>query len=89
MKVGPDSGNVLDGQWIDGSAPVSTAIALAAGKVWITGDTAAADVPFSPGVLAPPNLGTGFQPGAFLSAVHFSGGVDTGPRIACGPGWRH
>ena len=83
LKVDPDSGNVLDGQWIDGSAPVSTAIALAADKVWITGDTAAADVPFSPGVLAPPNLGIGFQPGAFLSAVDFSGGVNTGPRIAC------
>ncbi len=83
LKVDPASGNVLDGQWIDGSAPVATGIALAAGKLWITGLTPMPDVPFSPGVLAPENLGPGYLPGAFLSAVDFSGGVQTGPAIAC------
>jgi len=83
MKVDPTSGKVLDGQWIDGSAPGATAITLAAGKVWITGETPGPDVPFSPGVLAPQNLVPGFLAGAYLSAVDFSGGVNTGPAIAC------
>jgi len=83
LKVDPTSGKVLDGQWIDGSAPGATGIGLAAGKVWITGETPAPDVPFSPGVLAPQNLGPGFLAGAYLSAVDFSGGVHTGPAIAC------
>ena len=83
MKVDPTSGKVLDGQWIDGSAPRATAITLAAGKVWITGPTPGPDVPFSPGVLAPQNLAPGFLAGAYLSAVNFSGGVNTGPAIAC------
>ena len=83
MKVYPTSGKVLDGQWIDGSAPGATAITLAAGKVWITGQTPGPDVPFSPGVLAPQNLAPGFLAGAYLSAADFSGGVKTGPAIAC------
>jgi uncharacterized protein (TIGR03437 family) len=83
MKVDPSSGKVLDGQWIDGSAPGATAITLAAGKLWITGQTPGPDVPFSPGVLAPQNLEPGFLAGAYLSAVDFSGGVKTGPAIAC------
>jgi uncharacterized protein (TIGR03437 family) len=83
MKVDPTSGKVLDGQWIDGSAPGATAIALAAGKVWITGQTPGPDVPFSPGVLAPQNLAPGFLAGAYLSAADFSGGVNRGPAIAC------
>ena len=83
LKVDPASGKVLDGQWIDGSAPVATGIALAAGKLWITGLTPTPDVPFSPGVLAPENLGPGYLAGAYLSAVDFSGGVHTGPAIAC------
>jgi uncharacterized protein (TIGR03437 family) len=83
IKVDPGSGVVLDGQWIDGSAPGATGIAVAAGYVWITGETPAPDVPFSPGVLAPQNLGPGFLAGAYLSAVEFSSGVNTGPAIAC------
>jgi len=83
MKVDPTSGKVLDGQWIDGSAPGATAITLAVGNVWITGETPGPDVPFSPGVLAPQNLGPGFLAGAYLSAVDFSGGVKTGPVISC------
>jgi uncharacterized protein (TIGR03437 family) len=83
MKVNPSSGKVLDGQWIDGSAPGATAITLAGGNVWITAQTPGPDVPFSPGVLAPQNLGPGFVAGAYLSAVDFSGGVNTGPAIAC------
>jgi uncharacterized protein (TIGR03437 family) len=83
MKVDPVSGEVLDGQWIDGSAPGATAITLAAGDVWLTGETPGPDVPFSAGVLAPQNLGPGFLAGAYLSAVDFSGGLKTGPAIAC------
>jgi uncharacterized protein (TIGR03437 family) len=83
MKVDPSSGNVLDGQWIDGSAPGATEIALADGEVWITGETPGADVPFTPNVLAPQGLGPGFLAGGYLSAVDFSGGVNTGPAIAC------
>lgn len=83
MKIDSATGNVQDAQWIDGSAPGATGITLAGGKVWITGTTPAPDVPFSPGVLAPRNLGSGFLAGAYLSAVDFSGGVTTGPAIAC------
>jgi uncharacterized protein (TIGR03437 family) len=83
MKVDPSSGNVLDGQWIDGSAPGATGIALADGKIWITGETPGADVPFTPNVLTPQGLGPGFLSGGYLSAVDFSGGVNTGPAIAC------
>lgn len=83
MKVDPSTGAVEDGQWIDGSAPGATGITLAGGKVWITGSTSAPDVPFSPGVLAPANLGPGYLEGAYVSAVDFSAGVHTGPAIAC------
>jgi uncharacterized protein (TIGR03437 family) len=83
MKVDPSSGNVLDGQWIDGSAPGAAGIALADGKIWITGETPGADVPFTPNVLAPQGLGPGFLAGGYLSAVDFSGVVNTGPAIAC------
>jgi uncharacterized protein (TIGR03437 family) len=83
LKVGTTSGNVLDGQWIDGSALGAIGITLAGGNVWITGQTSGPDVPFSPGVLAPQNLGPGFLAGAYLSAAGFSGGVNTGPAIAC------
>lgn len=83
MKVDSSSGSVLDAEWIDGSAPGATGIALAGGKVWITGGTPAPDVPFSPGVLAPQSLGPGFLAGGYLSAIDFSGGVNTGPAIAC------
>jgi uncharacterized protein (TIGR03437 family) len=83
MKVDPTSGSVLDSQWIDGSAPGATGIALADGKIWITGETPGADVPFTPNVLAPQGLGPGFLAGGYLSAVDFSGGVNPGPAIAC------
>src|SRR5207237_165852 len=73
MKIDSATGKVQDAQWIDGSAPDLPAIALAGGKVWITGSTPAPDVPFSPGALAPQNLGRGLLPGAYLSAVDFSG----------------
>jgi len=49
MKVDPSSGKVLDGQWIDGSAPGATGIALAAGYVWVTGETPAPDEPHGNG----------------------------------------
>jgi len=40
-------------------------------------------VPFTPGVLAPQNLGPGFLQGGYLSAADFLGGPNTGPAIAC------
>ncbi len=83
VKVDPATGDVQDGQWIDGSAPGATGITLAGGKVWIVGATPGPEVPFTPGVLGPENLGPGFLPGAYLSAADFSGGVNTGPAIAC------
>lgn len=83
MKVDPSSGNVVDAQWIDGSNPGATAIALAAGKIWIAGATPGADVPLTGGTLALPNLGAGFSAGSYLSAVDFSAGPNTGPVIAC------
>jgi uncharacterized protein (TIGR03437 family) len=83
MKVDPSSGDLLDGQWIDGSAPGATGIALADGKIWITGETPGADVPLTPDVLVPQGLGPGFLAGGYLSAVDFSGGVNTSPAIAC------
>jgi uncharacterized protein (TIGR03437 family) len=83
LKLDSASGTVLDGQWIDGSAPGATGITLAEGNVWITGPTPAPDVPFSPGVLAPTNLKPGYLEGAYLSAVSFAAGVNTGPAIGC------
>jgi len=83
MRVDSATGAVRDAQWIDGSAPGATGIALAGGKVWITGPTPGPEVPFSPGVLAPQNLGPGFLEGAYLSAIDFAGGLSTGPAIAC------
>lgn len=83
VKVDPSSGDVVDSQWIDGSAPGATGIALAGGKIWMTGTTPGPDVPFTPGVLAPSNLGPGFLAGGFLLAVDFSKGPNKGPAIAC------
>jgi hypothetical protein len=83
IKVDPATGNAQDAQWIDGAAPAATGITLAGGKVWMTGATPAADVPFSAGVLAPQNLGTGFLAGAYLAAADFSSNVAGAPAIAC------
>jgi uncharacterized protein (TIGR03437 family) len=83
LKVDPATGNVQDGQWIDGSAPGATGITLADGKVWITGFTPGSDVPFTPGVLSPPGLGPGFLAGAYLSAADFSTSATGAPVIAC------
>jgi uncharacterized protein (TIGR03437 family) len=86
IKVDPATGNIEDGQWIDGSAPSATGIVLAGGKVWVTGVAVAPDVPFSPGVLAPfapLSLGPGFLQGGWLAAADFSAGPNTGPAIAC------
>jgi uncharacterized protein (TIGR03437 family) len=86
IKVDPATGNLEDGQWIDGSAPSATGIVLAGGKVWITGTAVAPDVPFSPGVLAPfapLSLRPGYLQGGWLAAADFSAGPNTGPAIAC------
>ena len=83
MKVDAASGNVEDAQWIDGSGPTAAAVAFGGGLVWIAGTSLTNDVPFSSGVFAPDNVAPGFASGAYLSAVDFSGGVNTGPAIAC------
>jgi uncharacterized protein (TIGR03437 family) len=83
MKIDAATGAVRDAQWIDGAAPGATGIVLAGGKVWMTGPTPGPEVPFSPGVLAPQNLGPGFVQGAYLSAVDFSAGPKTGPEVDC------
>jgi uncharacterized protein (TIGR03437 family) len=83
MKIDPNGGNVEDAQWVDGSAPIATALTLASGNAWIVGTTPAPDVPFTPGVLSPQNIGPGFTAGAFLAAADFSSNPGTGPAIAC------
>ena len=83
MKVDPAAGTIQDAQWIDGSAPGATGITLAGGKVWMTGVTPGADVPFTPGAIAPQGIGPSFVTGAYLTAADFSGGVNSGPAIAC------
>ena len=86
IRVDPATGNIVDGQWIDGSATSAIAIVLAGGKVWATGTAVAPDVPFSPGVLAPfapLSLGPGFLQGGWLAAADFSTGPNTGPAIGC------
>ncbi len=83
MKLDAGTGAVADGQWIGGSAPGATGIALAGGKVWILGDTPGADVPYVSGAVTPKNLPPGVLNGAYLAAVDFSGGVNPGPAIAC------
>ncbi len=86
IKVDPATGNIQDGQWIDGSEPGATGIVLAGGKVWVTGTAAAPDVPFTPGVLAPfapVSLKPGYLSGGWLAATDFSAGPNTGPAIAC------
>ena len=86
IKVDAATGNIQDGQWIDGSAPSATGIVRAGGKVWVTGAAMAPDVPFSPGVLipfAPVSLKPGFLQGGWLAAADFTAGPATGPAIAC------
>lgn len=86
IKVDPVTGNIQDGQWIDGSAPSATGIVLAGGKVWVTGAAMAPDVPLSPGVImpfAPLSLRPGFLQGGWLAAADFTAGPNTGPAIGC------
>jgi uncharacterized protein (TIGR03437 family) len=86
IKVDPATGNIEDGQWIDGSAPSAAAMVLAGGKAWIAGTAVAPDVPFTPGVLAPfapLSLKPGYLQGGWLAAADFSAGPNTGPAIGC------
>ena len=86
IKADPATGNVTDGQWIDGSNVSTAGIALAGGKVWMAGATAAPDVPVSPGAImpyAPLTPAQGFLQGAWLAAAEFSGGPNSGPAIGC------
>jgi uncharacterized protein (TIGR03437 family) len=86
IRVDPGSGDVLDGQWIDGSAPTAVGMVLADGKAWVTGSATAPDVPFTPGAInpfAPTTLGPGNLEGAWLAAADFSPQPGTNPIIAC------
>ena len=86
IRVDPATGEVLDGQWIDGSAPTAVGMTLADGKVWVTGSATAPDVPFTPGVIvpfAPSSLGPGNLEGAWLAAADFAPRPQTDPVIHC------
>jgi uncharacterized protein (TIGR03437 family) len=83
LKVEGASGKVLNSQWIDGSSPSAIAVVLASGKLWITGSTQVADVPFTPGAVAANHLVPGPLQGAWLSAVDFSQAATDAPAIAC------
>jgi uncharacterized protein (TIGR03437 family) len=83
VKVDGASGKVLDSQWIDGSSASAAAVVLTGGKLWITGSTQVADVPFTPGATAATHLVPGPLQGAWLSAVDFSPVSTAAPAIAC------
>jgi uncharacterized protein (TIGR03437 family) len=84
LKLDGETGDAIDAQWIGGSGPFPTAIALtASGRVWITGSALTNDVPISPGAFAPDNIQPGFLGGVYLGAVDFAGGANAGPAIAC------
>lgn len=83
MKLDPQSGDVLDSQWIDGSQLTASAVTLAGGKFWVTGATQRADVPITPGALLASNITAGQLPGAYLSAVDFTQSLGQNPLIAC------
>ena len=84
VKLDSSTGNALDAQWIDGSAPTVVGITLAGGNAWIAGATPAADIPLTPGALSLTNLGTGFTSGAYVAAVDFSKSLAPGtPVVAC------
>ncbi len=84
MQLDSATGAVLDAQWIDGSSVTVSAVVTAGTKLWAAGLSLAADVPFTPGALAPTNLIPGPLPGAFLSAADFSRPPANGaPMIAC------
>jgi uncharacterized protein (TIGR03437 family) len=82
-KLDPTTGDVLDAQWIDGSALALTALTLASGKLWTAGTTQRPDVPLTPGALFPSNLTPGPLPGGYLGAVDFSQPTGNGPLIGC------
>lgn len=82
MKVDPNSGAVIDAQWIDAAAASATAVTLASGKLFLTGPTEGPQVPESPGALTTEGLGPGFIAGAYLGAVDFNAAA-AGPSIAC------
>ena len=86
IRVDPATGELLDGQLIDGSATTAAGMALVDGKVWVTGSAAAPDVPFTPGTIdpfAPLSLGPGSLEGGWLAAADFSPHPHTDPAIAC------
>ena len=85
VKVDPASGNPLDAQWIDGSAPGAVGITIADGVVWISGAASAPDVPFTPATLAPSTIDAASGSGAYIAAVNFvaSATAAAAPSVAC------
>lgn len=84
MKIDPATGDTVDAQWIDGSAPTTVGITLAGGKVGVTGFTPAPDVPVTPGGMLPATLGTSFINEAYVAAVDFTTSPAAGaPVLAC------
>ena len=83
LKIDAATGKIQDSQWIDGSTNSAAAVVLSQGKLWITGPTLFADVPFTPGAVAVSTLGPGPLQGAWLAAVDFSSTGSDAPTIAC------
>lgn len=83
-RVDASSGAILGTQVIESSNVTAAGIALSGTKAWIAGSTAQADVPITPGSLAPAGLRSGPLPGAYLGAVDFSQPAPAAaPQIAC------
>lgn len=83
-EIDAASGNVLSTVLVDASNLAATSIALAGSSVWLTGAAQQADVPITPGALAPFPLTAGPLPGGYLGAADFSSpAAASAPVVAC------
>jgi uncharacterized protein (TIGR03437 family) len=83
-QVDAATGQTTAALLINGSRVSLTGTALAGtGLFWFTGQTSQADVPFTPGALAPRGLVPGPSEGAYLGAIDFSQTSTTAPVLSC------
>ncbi len=83
-QVDSETGNALSTVLVDASNLTAIGVALAGSAVWLAGIADQADVPITPGALAPLPLKAGLFPGAYLGQADFSLTSATGaPSIAC------